>query len=168
MAYFLLTVHLLDKLKASAPARVVSVASEAHRGATLDFDDLQNARHYSGWVAYRRSKLANILFTRELARRLAGTGVAATCLHPGFVASNFGDRNGLLFRIGLGIAKRVMAITPAEGADTVAFLALSSEGTRANGAYFERRRELAPSAAARDDGAARRLWAASEAIAGLR
>jgi NAD(P)-dependent dehydrogenase (short-subunit alcohol dehydrogenase family) len=168
MAYFLLTVRLLDRLKASAPARIVSVASEAHRGATLDFDDLQTAKRYSGWLAYRRSKLANILFTRELARRLAGTGVTANCLHPGFVASNFGDRNGLLFRLGLGIAKRAMAITPAEGADTVVFLALSPEGGRASGGYFERRREIAPSAAARDDATARRLWAASETIAASR
>jgi NAD(P)-dependent dehydrogenase (short-subunit alcohol dehydrogenase family) len=168
MAYFLLTVRLLDRLRASAPARIVSVASEAHRGAALDFGDLQTTRGYSGWLAYRRSKLANILFTRELARRLAGTGVAASCLHPGFVASGFGDRNGLLFRVGLGLAKRVMAITPAEGADTVAFLVLAPEGARAGGGYFERRREIAPSAAARDDAAARRLWAASEAIAAAR
>jgi NAD(P)-dependent dehydrogenase (short-subunit alcohol dehydrogenase family) len=166
MGYFLLANRLLEKLKAAAPARIVNVASEAHRGATLDFDDLQNARNYSGWLAYRRSKLANILFTRELARRLEGTGVTANCLHPGFVASEFGDRNGLLFRIGLGIAKRATAITPAQGADTVVFLAASPEAAAANGGYFKKRREIAPSSAARDEAAARRLWEASERIAG--
>ena len=167
MGYFLLANRLLEKLKAAAPARIVNVASEAHRGATLDFDDLQNARNYSGWLAYRRSKLANILFTRELARRLEGTGVTANCLHPGFVASEFGDRNGLLFRIGLGIAKRATAITPAQGADTVVFLAASPEAAAANGGYFKKRREIAPSSAARDEAAARRLWEASERIAGF-
>jgi NAD(P)-dependent dehydrogenase (short-subunit alcohol dehydrogenase family) len=166
MGYFLLANRLLERLKAAAPARIVNVASEAHRGATLDFDDLQNARNYSGWLAYRRSKLANILFTRELARRLEGTGVTANCLHPGFVASEFGDRNGLLFRIGLGIAKRATAITPAQGADTVVFLAASPEAAAANGGYFKKRREIAPSSAARDEAAARRLWEVSERIAG--
>ncbi|MGA3306481.1 MAG: SDR family NAD(P)-dependent oxidoreductase, partial [Stellaceae bacterium] len=94
MAYFLLTVLLLDRLRKNAPARIVSVASEAHRNATLDFGDLQTAQGYSGWLAYRRSKLANILFTRELARRLKGSGVTSNCLHPGFVATAFGDNNG--------------------------------------------------------------------------
>jgi NAD(P)-dependent dehydrogenase (short-subunit alcohol dehydrogenase family) len=167
MGYFLLSVRLLETLTASAPARIVNVASEAHRGAALDFDDLQNAKRFSGWLAYRRSKLANILFTRELGRRLAGTGVTANCLHPGFVASGFGDRNGPLLRLGLGLAKRAMGLMPAEGADTVVFLALSPEVADRSGGYFERRREIAPSAAARDDAAARRLWQASEAIAGL-
>src|SRR6185312_4690777 len=90
MAYFLLTNLLLDQLKAAAPSRIVVVASEAHRGAQLDFADLAGRRVGGGWQAYRRSKLANILFTAELARRLAGTGVTANCLHPGFVASRFG------------------------------------------------------------------------------
>ena len=94
MAYFVLTQALRARLLASAPARIVSTASGAHFGARLDFDDLQCSREYSGWRAYRRSKLCNILFTRELARRLAGTGVTANCLHPGFVASRFGDQAG--------------------------------------------------------------------------
>jgi NAD(P)-dependent dehydrogenase (short-subunit alcohol dehydrogenase family) len=89
----LLTALLRERLISSTPARVVNVASEAHRGSRLDFEDLQSSRRYSGWMAYQRSKLANILFTRELARRLEGTGVTANCLHPGFVATNFGDNN---------------------------------------------------------------------------
>src|SRR6185503_14947145 len=94
MAYFLLTELLRERLVASAPARIVNVASDAHRRAWLDFDDLQGEKRYSGMNAYGRSKLCNILFTRELARRLAGTGVTANCLHPGFVASRFGDESG--------------------------------------------------------------------------
>src|SRR5579883_917875 len=94
MSYFVLTAALIEKLKASAPARIVSTASAAHQGAQLDFDDLQNEKRYSGLRAYGRSKLCNILFTRELARRLQGTGVTANCLHPGFVATRFGDEVG--------------------------------------------------------------------------
>ena len=94
MAYFVLTEALRERLVASAPARIVSTASTAHQGACLDFDDLQSAKGYSGFKVYGRSKLANILFTRELARRLAGTGVTANCLHPGVVATRFGDSSG--------------------------------------------------------------------------
>ena len=96
MAYFVLTQALRERLVASAPARIVSTASNAHQGASLDFDDLQSAKGYSGFKVYGRSKLANILFTRELARRLAGTGVTANCLHPGVVATRFGDSSGRL------------------------------------------------------------------------
>ena len=100
MGYFRLTALLRERLIASAPARVVNVASEAHRGSHLDFEDLQCSRHYSGWTAYKRSKLANILFTRELARRFEGTGVTANCLHPGFVATSFGDNNHEILALG--------------------------------------------------------------------
>ena len=118
LAYFALTNLLRDRLKAMAPARVVNVASEAHRGAVLAFDDLQTTRGYSGWLAYKRSKLCNILFTRALARRLAGSGVTANALHPGFVATNFGNNNRGIFRFGIGIAKKFMAIPPADDAKT--------------------------------------------------
>src|SRR5690242_5384880 len=94
MAYFVLTCALIDRLKAAAPARIVSTASDAHRGARLNFADLQDEKGYEGYKAYGRSKLCNILFTRELARRLAGTGVTANCLHPGFVATHFGNESG--------------------------------------------------------------------------
>jgi NAD(P)-dependent dehydrogenase (short-subunit alcohol dehydrogenase family) len=167
MAYFVLTALLLDRLKASAPARVVSVASEAHRGATLDFADLQLADDYSGWNAYRRSKLCNILFTRELSRRLSGTGVTANCLHPGFVASSFGDNNGGLVRLGLGLAKRLAAISPERGAETPVYLASAPEVAGTTGAYFDKCRAVAPAAAAQDDPAAARLWQESARLAGL-
>ena len=126
MAYFTLTRRLRERLAGSAPARVVSTASAAHYGAKLDFDDLQCARGYSAWRAYNRSKLANILFTRELAKRLAGTGVTANCLHPGFVASRFGDEAGGWTARLFPFAKR-FAISPAQGADTIVYLASSPE-----------------------------------------
>src|SRR5579863_4404402 len=165
MAYFVLTERLRERLAASAPARIVSVASRAHDGATLDLDDLNMERRYSGWLAYRRSKLANILWTRELARRIAGTGVTANALHPGFVATGFGDNNGGWLRLMFGMAKRVAALRPEQGAETVVFLASAPglEGT--SGGYFANSAPATPSAAARDDGAARRLWDMSQAIA---
>ena len=167
MAYFLLTALLKERLAAAAPSRIVSVASEAHRGATLDFDDLQGARHYGGWTAYQRSKLCNILFTRELARRLHGTGITANCLHPGFVASGFGDNNDGVFRIALSIAKRLFAISEERGAVTTVYLASAPEVQGTSGLYFKRCRPALPSASAQDDGAARRLWEESARLAGL-
>ncbi len=167
MAYFLLTALLRERLAAAAPARIVSVASEAHRGVTLDFDDLQSARRYNGWTAYRRSKLCNILFTRELAHRLQGTGVTANCLHPGFVASSFGDNNEGVFRIALAIAKRLFAISEEQGAATSVYLASSPEVEGMSGLYFDKCRPRMPSTPAQDDGAARRLWEESARLAGL-
>jgi NAD(P)-dependent dehydrogenase (short-subunit alcohol dehydrogenase family) len=167
MGYFLLTALLRDRLVASAPARVVSVASEAHRGAVLEFDDLQMARDYNGWTAYRRSKLCNILFTRELARRLAGTGVTANCLHPGFVATRFGDNNGGLLGLAFSLGKRFVAISPEQGAETVVFLASSPAVAAASGSYYVKCRPAGPSAAAQDDAAAQRLWDRSAMLAGL-
>ena len=164
MAYFVLTEALREKLIASAPARIVSTSSTAHEGASLDFSDLQSARGYGGFKVYGRSKLANILFTRELARRLAGTGVTANCLHPGFVATRFGHSAG-------GWTGRLVpflqafAISPEKGADTIVHLASSPEVADVTGGYFVKRKVVEPSAAARDDSAARRLWEASEALA---
>ncbi len=165
MAYFLLTGALRERLAASAPARVVSTSSMAHQGMSLDFSDLQSARGYNGWRAYGRSKLANILFTREAARRLASAGVTANCFHPGFVASRFGSESGGWTSRLMPLA-RVLAITPEQGADTLIYLASSPEVATATGAYFVKRKAVEPSAAARDDEAARKLWAASEALAG--
>lgn len=167
LAYFVLTNLLLARLKASAPARVVNVASEAHRGATLDFADLQTARGYSGWFAYRRSKLSNILFTRALARRLAETGVTANALHPGFVATDFGNNNGGIFRAGLGLAKRIMAIAPEEGAKTPVYLASAPEVAALSGFYFDKCAIREPSAAAQDDRSAEALWQESARLAGV-
>src|SRR5271169_549985 len=165
MAYFVLTQALRERLVASAPARIVSTASDAHQGASLDFDDLQSAKGYSGFKVYGRSKLANILFTRELARRLAGTGVVANCLHPGFVASRFGDEAGGWLGRQIPFAKR-FAISPEQGADTIVYLASAPEAANFSGEYFANRKIADRSAAARDDSAAARLWQASEALAG--
>jgi NAD(P)-dependent dehydrogenase (short-subunit alcohol dehydrogenase family) len=167
MAYFLLTHLLLEKVKAAAPSRIVNVASAAHRGATLDFADLTGRGGIYGWEAYRRSKLANILFTGELARRLAGSAVTANCLHPGFVASRFGDETGLGMRLFMRLAKRIAAISPAEGAETIVHLASSPEVSSVSGRYFAKCREAQPTAAATDAAAARRLWEESARIAGI-
>jgi len=165
MAYFTLTGCLRERLVASAPARVVSTASAAHAGARLDFDDLQCAGGFSGWKAYGRSKLCNILFTRELARQLAGTRVTANCLHPGFVASRFGKESGGWSAPLISLAQR-FAISPEAGADTLVYLVSSPEVTSVSGEYFAKRKIRKPSAAARDDSAARMLWDKSEEIAG--
>jgi NAD(P)-dependent dehydrogenase (short-subunit alcohol dehydrogenase family) len=165
MAYFLLTDLLRQRLVASAPSRVVVVASRAHRGATLDFSDLQTEHGYGGWRAYRRSKLANILFTRELARRLAGTGVTAHCLHPGFVASRFGDEPGGLFGFGIGIAKKLFAVTIEAGAMTSVHVAVADD--LVSGGYYVRSALATPSPAAQDDAAAARLWEATALLASL-
>ena len=164
IAYFTLTKALRDRLIGAAPARVVSTASAAHYGAKLDFEDLQCARGYSAWKAYNRSKLANILFTRELAKRLAGTNVTANCLHPGIVASRFGDEAGGWTARLFPFIKR-FAISPAGGADTIIYLASSPDAAKASGEYFAKRKIKTPSRAARDDTAAAKLWAMSEAIA---
>lgn len=163
MAYFTLTHGLRERLIASAPGRVVNVASKAHRRATLDFQDLQTKASYAGFKAYGRSKLCNILFTRELARRLAGTGVTANCLHPGFVATRFGDESGGLLSYGVRLAK-LFAISPQKGADTIVYLASSPEVADVSGRYFYKRRSTTPSGAAQDDDGAKRLWAESERL----
>lgn len=168
MSYFLLTALLRDKLVRSAPARIVNTASEAHRGATLDFSDLQNARGYGGWLAYRRSKLCNILFTRELARRLAGTGVTANCIHPGFVRTGIGDdTTSGLFRRGVRLLKRGFAIPVERGARTLIYAASAPEVADVTGTYFIDCKPAKPSAAARDDETGLRLWHESLALAGL-
>ena len=164
MAYFLLTEALRERLVASGPARIVSTASGAHFGSKLDFDDLQSAKGYTGFAVYGRSKLANILFTRELARRLAGTGVTANCLHPGFVATRFGDRSGGLVQSIMPIAK-LFALSPDKGAETIVYLASSPEPATASGLYFDQRRPKTPSPEALDDAAAARLWSESGRIA---
>ena len=167
LAYFLLTSLLLDTLKSSAPARVVNVASNAHGVAPrLDFDDPQAKNRYRAFRVYGHSKLANILFTQELARRLGGTGVTANCLHPGFVATDFTAGNGWLgwaFRIGA----RLIAIAPDEGAKTSIYLASSPDVEGISGEYFDKCKVAVPSAAARDTEAARRLWRLSEEMTGV-
>lgn len=166
LAPFLLTDQLLPLLRAASSARVVTVASGAHRGVSLDFDDLEGRRRYSGWRAYQRSKLANILFTRELARRLKDGPITANCLHPGYVNTQiFRDATwkGAVMRM----FARVFAITPEQGAATTLHLATSPEVGGVSGEYFVKCRPAVPSRSARDDDAARRLWEASVAMTRL-
>jgi NAD(P)-dependent dehydrogenase (short-subunit alcohol dehydrogenase family) len=165
MAYFVLTEGLMPALTNSGSARVVNTASGAHRGATLDFDDLQSERSYSGFQVYGRSKLCNILYTRELARRLAGSGVTANCLHPGFVATRFGANSGGMLQALMPVAK-LGAISPQKGAETIVYLASSPEVAATTGLYFYQCKPDTPSPAAQDDAAAARLWAESERLAG--
>ena len=165
MAYFVLTDELRERLLASAPARIVNTASAAHIGRLLDFDDLQLTKEYRAMTAYGRSKLANVLFTRELARRLASTGVTANCLHPGFVATGLGQRTGGIFGFMVRFAM-LFAGPPERGAETIVHLASSPDAASVTGAYFISSRQAEPSPAARDDLAARRLWDDSARIAG--
>src|SRR5207247_2410320 len=139
VAYFVLTHGLRERLVASVPARVVNTASAAHRRAKLDFDDLQSADGYRGFKVYGRSKLCNILYTRELARRLADTGVTANCLHPGLVATRFGDQSGGLLSNVVRVAE-VSAISPEEGADAIVYLASSPEVANVSGRHFYKSR----------------------------
>jgi NAD(P)-dependent dehydrogenase (short-subunit alcohol dehydrogenase family) len=179
MAYFVLTLGLLERLVASAPARIVNTSSDAHAVAALDFDDLQSAETYRrrdllewmryggpGFKVYGRSKLCNILLTRELARRLSGTGVTANSVHPGFVATRFGDQSGGLISFSIGIAKR-FALSPQKGAETLVYLASSPEVANVTGQYFTKCRAIRPSGWALDDAAARRLWEESARLAGV-
>ena len=167
MAYFVLTLGLRASLLAAAPSRVVSTASDAHKGYTLDFDDLQATKGYSAIRAYGRSKLCNILFTRELARRWAGQGVTANCLHPGFVATRFGDSSGGLLSGVVRVAKTLFAITPQKGAETIVYLASSPDVDAISGEYFYKCRPATPTAGGRDDEAAKRLWDESAKLAGI-
>jgi NAD(P)-dependent dehydrogenase (short-subunit alcohol dehydrogenase family) len=167
LAPFLLTNLLLDRLKQSAPSRIVNVASDAHRRGAIDFDDLSAERGYSAWRAYSQSKLANILFTRQLARRLEGTGVTVTCLHPGVVRTGFGRQGSAFIRVGTRIAG-VFLLSPKKGADTAIWLVTSSAVEGASGGYYEKRRLTEPSKPARDSAAAERLWRLSEEMVGLR
>jgi len=164
MAYFVLTNLLLPKM--GPGARVVSTASDAHKGANLDFSDLQSARHYSGFGVYGRSKLCNILFTRELARRLQGTGITANCFHPGFVATRFGDHSGGALSFGIRAAK-TFALTPEQGAQTMVYLARSPDVASVSGGYFVKCRPATPTREAQNDADARRLWAVSAELSGV-
>jgi NAD(P)-dependent dehydrogenase (short-subunit alcohol dehydrogenase family) len=166
MSYFVLTVALLDRLVAAAPARIVNTASNAHRQGHLAFDDLQSARRYSAFAVYGTSKLCNILFTRELARRLAGRGVTANSFTPGFVATRFGDQAGGLYAAGVRFAK-LFATTPEKGAETLVYLATSPEVANISGQFFQNCRLGTLSAEAQDDAVAQRLWRESERIAAI-
>jgi NAD(P)-dependent dehydrogenase (short-subunit alcohol dehydrogenase family) len=166
MAYFVLTHGLRERLFASSPARIVNTASDAHKGRALDFEDLQSTKGYSAVNVYGRSKLCNILFTRELSRRWTGRGATVNCLHPGFVATRFGDSSGALLSLGIRLAK-TFAISPEKGAQTIVYLASSPDVARVTGEYFYECRPATPTAEARDDATAKRLWIESARLAGI-
>ena len=167
LAPFLLTNLLLDLLKESAPSRIITVSSEARRRARIDFDDLQSERNYRGFPVYGKSKLANILFTYELAERLRGSGVMANCVHPGAVSTNFGMNNRgpitLLFR-----AFKPFMRTPEQGADTLIYLASSPEVEEVSGRYFGDRKVISSSEEPHDVSAQKRLWQESEELTNLK
>jgi NAD(P)-dependent dehydrogenase (short-subunit alcohol dehydrogenase family) len=165
LAPFLLTQLLYERLQASAPARVVTTASDAHTGGALDFDDLQSEHSFQPMRTYGTSKLCNILFTRELARRSEGTGVTATCFHPGVVRTGFGKNDGLLYRAALTVAGPFMR-SPARGARSLVWLALAPEATGLNGVYVQDEKVIEPSPAARDDHLAAELWQRSQQLVG--
>jgi len=163
LAYFLLTLELLSLLEEGSTSRIVNVSSMAHERGAIDFDDLQNERGYSMWRAYQQSKLANVLFTRELARRLGGRGVSTNALHPGVIASGFG-RNGRGFFSRLVVLGAPFLASPEKGARTTLHVATAPELSGVTGRYFSDCREKTPSRAARDDDAALRLWQVSEKL----
>jgi NAD(P)-dependent dehydrogenase (short-subunit alcohol dehydrogenase family) len=161
LSYFLLTTLLLPVIKRSAPARIISVASDAHQGASINFADVEGKEGFSAWRAYKQSKLANILFAYELARRLDGTGVTSNTLHPGFVRTEFfKDRTLLATWVRLGA--RLFAISPEEGARTSIHLATSPLVATVTGRYFVKERPAESSRQSHDTAAAAQLWQLSE------
>ncbi len=168
LAPFLLTHLLLDKLRGSAPARIVNVSSNAHRRAAFELDDRNwERRRYSGIGAYGATKLANILFTRELARRLEGTGVAANCLHPGVVATNIFSGMGFLLGALFGVLAKPLLISSSRGAETSTYLASSTEVNDVSGEFFAQCKAVEPGRAALDNASGTALWATSAKLAGL-
>jgi NAD(P)-dependent dehydrogenase (short-subunit alcohol dehydrogenase family) len=167
LAHFLLTNLLLDMLRASAPSRIINVSSGAHMRATLDLDDLQGETRYRGMAAYGRSKLANVLFTNELARRLAGTAVTANSLHPGVVKTGFGRNNGgavgAIFRLYHALAGPFV-LSSEKGAETSVYLASSPDAATESGKYFVDKKAAASSSLANDPELAARLWQVSEEL----
>ena len=162
---FLLTDLLRDRLVASAPARVVTVSSFGHRGTGMDFDDLQSERFYDGFAVYCRSKLANVMFTYELARRLDGTGVTANTLHPGFVRTGFGHGSGAVMRVLLTLSQvPPLGVSARRGARTQVWLASAPAVEDVSGRYFHGHRARRSSRISYDEAAQRRLWEASEAL----
>lgn len=165
LGYFLLTNLLLDLLQASAPARIVNVSSDAHRDAAIDFDNLNGEQGYNWYDAYGQSKLANVLFTRELARRLEGTGVTANAMHPGVVASEIWNRNSDWVSWFVRLFTPFFR-SPEQGAETAVYLATAPEVAGVSGRYFKDCQEKAPSTTAQDDALAQQLWDVSEAQVG--
>jgi retinol dehydrogenase 12 len=166
LAYYHLTARLLDKIKASAPARILNTSSMAHAWGRMDWENLQGEKKYGQWRAYGTSKLENLLFTFELSRRLAGTGVTANAVHPGFVRSEFARTASPIMRAAVRVGM-VGAISVEKGAKTTLWAATDPQLSGVTGKYFARSAVADPSAGARDEAAQRRLWEISEKLAGL-
>jgi NAD(P)-dependent dehydrogenase (short-subunit alcohol dehydrogenase family) len=166
MAYFVITNLLLGCLRSARAARIVCTASGAYRRAQLDFDDLQSKKSATSFARYERSKLMNILFTRELARRLQGTHVTANCLHPGFVATRFGESSSGVTSLLLKYAKK-LALSPEQGARTLTYLASSADVAQLTGSYFYKCKPARLMKQARNDEDARRLWDVSVSLSGV-
>jgi retinol dehydrogenase 12 len=160
LAYFLLTNLLLDTIKASAPARIINVSSDAHTAGKIEFDNLQGERAFSP-RAYGNSKLANILFTTELARRLDGTGVTVNALHPGLVSTGFAKNNGRIIAGLISLFMPLVARSPVQGAETSIYLASSPSVEGITGKYFQDSHVVTPAPQARDMEVAGKLWDAS-------
>ena len=167
LAPFLLTNLLIERLEQSPPSRVITVSSEAQRWGNMDFEDLQSRRKYRGFPVYGMTKLANIMFTFELAERLGGTGVSANCLHPGSVGTNFGQNNRGAMALFFKTFKPFMR-SPEQGADTLIWLSFSPEVEGVSGKYFSDRKEIAARKVAYDPAARRTLWEISEELTGLK
>jgi NAD(P)-dependent dehydrogenase (short-subunit alcohol dehydrogenase family) len=167
LAPYLLTNILLETIIASAPSRIINVASRSHEDAVIDFTDLSGEDGYSFMGAYGQSKLANVMFTYELARRLEGSGVTANAVHPGFVATNMGANNGRLVKFFLPLT-RMFALSPEEGAQTVVYLAFSPDVEGVSGKYFYKMHSVPSSPASHDVGQAQRLWDISAQMTGLK
>lgn len=163
LAYMLMTRVLLPALEKAPKARIVNVASDAHRGISMAFDDLMGEKKWSGWRIYGQSKLANILFTVELAKRLAGSNVTANSLHPGVIASNFGHDSGGIVSFGVKLIRPFLKNT-ADGAKTTIFLASDPSVEGVSGRYFKDQRQTRPSADARDEASASKLWEVSDRL----
>lgn len=166
LGYFLLTNLLLDTLKASAPCRIVNVSALLHKWVKIDLDDLQNCKKYMGIRAYPQSKLCNLLFTYELARRLQGTGVTVNALHPGTVATNLGVNGSRIGRMGRRLIN-VALISPEAGAQTIIHLATSPDVEGVTGKYFVKQKAVPSSRDSYDLTAARQLWQTSARLTNL-
>ena len=166
LGHFLLTNLLLDELKASTPSRIINITSAAHYGTEVNFDDLQGEKKYSGFGAYSQSKLANVLFTYQLAKRLEGTGVSVNCLHPGVVRTGFGHDQGGLLNIGIRIMSPFM-MSPDKAARAEIYLATSLELEGVTGKYFSKGKSARSSKESYDESAAERLWKVSAELTKL-
>jgi NAD(P)-dependent dehydrogenase (short-subunit alcohol dehydrogenase family) len=164
MSYFLLTNKLMELLKYSAPARIVNVSSNAHYGVDMEFENLNGEQEYKAWKAYQKSKLANVLFTYELLKKVPAD-ITVNCLHPGFVATNFGHNNGGFVGPVLKIAQRISAINPEEGAETSIFLCSSPEVKGVTGKYFFKCKPKTSSQESRNKDTGKRLWQISADLA---